>query len=164
MTNLKETQELNEKVNVRFKQYREAMTKKTGYSFAEFCKETGIPEVKFKDYENGDLWPDFTDLQKIGLNTGINLNWLVYRNGGMFGAREKDMEEMIQKIEADEKGRYADYKRLLKLMQEPGMEDLIFGMQNVFLNLLNTEDFASKLKEPGKLEEMLLENPTNNGI
>ena len=164
MTDSKETQELIEKVNVRFKQYRETMTKKTGYSFAEFCKETGIPEDKFQAYENGTLWPDIADLQKIGLNTGVNLNWLVYRNGGMFGAREKDMEEMIQKIEADEKGRYADYIRLLKLMQEPGMEDLIFGMQNVFLNLLNTEDFASKLKEPGKLEEMLHEIPTNNGI
>ena len=164
MADLKETQELNEKVNVRFKQYRETMTKEFGFSFAEFCKEIGIPEEKFKDYENGELWPDFTELQTIGLNTGVNLNWLVYRNGGMFGAREKDMEEMIQKIETDEKGRYADYKRLLKLMQEPGIEDLIFGMQNVFLNLVSTEDFASKLKEPGKLEEMLHENPTNNGI
>ncbi|MCK4764607.1 MAG: hypothetical protein KAW12_20575 [Candidatus Aminicenantes bacterium] len=160
MTGSKKTQELTEKVSVRFKQFREAMTTELDFNFAEFCKEIGIPEEKFKAYENGELWPDFTDLQKIGLNSGVNLNWLVYKNGGMFGAREKDMEEMIQKIEADEKGRYIDYKMLLKILQVPGMEDLIFGMQQAFLNFLSTTKFGSKLKKPGELEKMLFELPT----
>ncbi|MCK4763100.1 MAG: hypothetical protein KAW12_12970 [Candidatus Aminicenantes bacterium] len=160
MTNSKEKQELTERISVRFKQFREAISKEFGFSFAEFCTEIGIPEEKFKTYEKGDFWPDFADLQKIGLNTGVNLNWLVYRNGGMFGVREKDMEEMLQKIEADEQGRYVDYKMLLKLMQVPEMEDLIFGMQKVFLNFLSTSDFASRLKEPGELEKLLPKIPT----
>lgn len=157
MTKSSKTQETTENYGVRFKQFREAFSQQHGYSFSEFFKEIGIMKQRYLDYEKCNLWPDFIDLQRIGLNTGVNLNWLVYRNGSMFGAREKDMEEMIQKIEADENGRYADYKMLLKLMQVKGMEDLIFGMQSVFLNFLSTSDFVSKLKEPEEVKEMLPE-------
>lgn len=128
---------LRKEIGRRLKVFREEMMKRSNLSVSEFAGETGIPVAALRSYEDGLVYPDYADLVKIGKYYGLNLNWLLYENGGMFFTREKDMEEIIRYIEGDETGRYENYKMLLKSMQVPEMEDFIFYVHGVVVDLLS---------------------------
>ncbi|MFC2154861.1 hypothetical protein ACFLRB_00005, partial [Acidobacteriota bacterium] len=66
--------------------------------------------------------------------------------------REKDVEEIMRYIEADETGRYEHYKMLLKSMQVPEMQDFIFYAHGAVVDLLSRlEHEILRSKESTKL-------------
>jgi transcriptional regulator with XRE-family HTH domain len=145
MTTSNQKEDLKKDMGGRLKKCREEIMKIRKISFEEFAGEVDITVNKFKAYEAGRLYPGYKDLEKMGCSYGINLNWVIYRNGSMLFAREKDMEELTKKIEADESGRYEHYKMLLKSMQSPFMEDIIFSFHGALVDLLLK--LKNKLKE-----------------
>lgn len=143
---------LRKAIGRRLKVFRKEMMKRSNLSFSEFARETGVPVAGLKSYEAGLVYPEYADLVKIGRYYGLNLNWLLYENGGMFFTREKDMEEIMRFIESDETGRYENYKMLLKSMQVPEMEDFIFYVHGVVADLLSrVEHEILRSKESTKL-------------
>ena len=144
-TNQKEKEDLRKDLGGRLKKCREEIMKFRKISFEEFAGEVDIPVNKLKGYEKGRLYPDYGDLKKMAGHYGINVNWVISGHGCMLFSREKDMEEFINHIEANESGRYEHYKMLLKSMQSLYMEEIIFTFHGALVDLL------SKLED--KLEE-----------
>jgi hypothetical protein len=132
-----EKEDLKKIIGSRLKHFRTKVMKRSHISFSEYAREIDIPRGRLKIYEAGDEYPPFPDLVKMSRHHGLNLNWLFYENGGMFFAREKDMEEMIRHIEDNKTGRYEHYKMLLKSMQALPMEDFIFCVHGVVVDLLS---------------------------
>jgi len=137
MSDSKSDERLRKMIGRRLKVFRKEMMKRSNLSFSEFAGENEIPVDTLKSYEDGAVYPDYADLIKIGCYSGLNLNWLLYENGGMFFTREKDMEEILGYIEGDETGRYEHYKMLLKSMQVPAMQDFIFYVHGAVVDLLS---------------------------
>lgn len=132
-----EKEDLKKVIGSRLKHFRTKVMKISRVTFSEYAREIGIPRGRLKIYEAGEEYPPYPDLVKMSRHHGLNLNWLFYENGGMFFAREKDMEEMIRHIEDNKTGRYEHYKMLLKSMQAPQMEDFIFYVHGVVVDLLS---------------------------
>jgi len=152
MSDSNSDEKLRKAVGRRLKVFRKEMMKRSNLSFPEFAGETGIPVATLRSYEDGAVYPEYADLVKIGNYYGLNLNWLFNENGGMFFTREKDMEEIMRYIEADETGRYENYKMLLKSMQVLEMEDFIFYSHGVVVDLLSrVEHEILRSKESTKL-------------
>ncbi len=128
---------LKKEIGERLYEFRTKGMKELKENFEQFLKSTGVSIERFKTYEKGEEFPDIHDLQKICAECCLNLNWLIYGNGSMFSAREKDMEELIQHIEKNETRRYEDYKKLLKSMQVPEMEDFIFNVHEAVIDLVS---------------------------
>lgn len=116
-----------------YHELRTTISKQFNLTGEQFNDYVNIPKGIYHNFEFGEQLPDFQQLQTMGIRTGVNLNWLVYGNGSMFGAREKDMEELVQYIEANETGYYEEYKRLLKLLQCKPLEELFFRVINDIL-------------------------------
>ncbi|MCI0470045.1 MAG: hypothetical protein L0Y73_00130 [Candidatus Aminicenantes bacterium] len=131
-----EKEDLKKIIGSRLKHFRTKVMKLSRVTFSEYAGEIGIPAGRLKIYEAGEEYPAYIDLVKMSRHHGLNLNWLFYENGGMFFAREKDMEEMIRRIEDNKTGHYEHYKMLLKSMQAPEMEDFIFYLHGLVVDLL----------------------------
>lgn len=142
MSETKMKPELSKEIGPRLKAFRQEIMKRSRITFSEFCKEVDIPVKTFESYEKGVDSPGHDDLVKISRCHGLNLNWLYNENGGMFFGREKDMEEMIRYIESDATGRYEHYLMLLKSMQVPEMEDFVFYVHGVVVDLLSRVEHA----------------------
>lgn len=152
MSDSNSDERLRKAVGNRLRVFRKDIMKRSNLSFAEFADESDIPLAALRSYETGAVYPDYADLVKIGNYYGLNLNWLFYENGGMFFVREKDMEELLRYIEDDKTGRYEHYKMLLKSMQVPEMEDFIFYVHGVVVDLLSrVEHEIRRSKESTKL-------------
>ena len=142
-----DTKDLSQKVCRRLKDFIGTIKKKDNLSLDEFAKEVNIPPERLKSYEKGEIYPDLNDLVKISQYRGLNLNWLLCENGGMFFAREKDMETAIQRIEDNGNGRYEDYLRLLNSMGHVEVEDLVLDFYNDIANFLVRLEHKTKGKE-----------------
>ncbi len=59
-----------------------------GEKRADFCRDVGISERTFGDYERGDSLPDAETLNKLAKYRNINLNWLITGEGEMFGSSD----------------------------------------------------------------------------
>ena len=147
MSEIKRRNDLKLKIGRRLKDFIDIVRKKDNLSLAEFAKEVNIPSDRLKWYEKGEIYPDSNDLVKISHYQGLNLNWLLCENGGMFLAREKDMEAVIQRIEDNTNGRYENYLRLLRSMDHVEMEDLVLDFYVSIANFLVRLDHNAKGKK-----------------
>lgn len=81
--------------NERFRAFRAALvSEKTGkkVTLKEMSEVIGIPLSSISKYEQGIIKPGVEILQKIGKKYGVNLNWLVFEEGGIFVAEDKNLE------------------------------------------------------------------------
>ncbi len=58
-----------------------------------FARQLDITERSLGNYERGDRVPDSVFLEKIRLNSGVNLNWLLTGEGAMKQAKDKTSPE-----------------------------------------------------------------------
>ena len=185
MTTKKIDRELRETIGGKLKKFREAVMQNSNMTFEEYSIDVKIPVDVLNAYESGERFPEYADLFKICQETGLNLNWLIYDNGSMFFCREKETEDIMRHIEENTTGQYDHYLILLKNMQFPEMEALIFHLHNVIIDFLSnlekkikkdkkaislltelTEDVnynpLKYLSEQSRLYEMLIRNSGNN--
>jgi len=150
MTTKKNDRELRETIGGKLKKFREAVMQNSNMTFEEYCNDIKISMELLTAYESGERFPEYEDLFKICQETGLNLNWLIYDNGSMFFCREKETEDIMRHIEENTTGQYDHYLILLKNMQFPEIEALIFHLHNVII------DFLSNLEKKSKKEKKVM--------
>lgn len=139
--------ELREAIGAKLKKFRQVVMKDSNMTFDDYSLDVNIPVAELSAYERGESFPEYGHLVKIAEETGLNLNWLIYNNGSMFFCREQEMEEIIRRIEENEKGLYDHYKIMLKNMQNHTMEVFIFHIHDIIIN------FLSKLEQQIKKDK-----------
>ena len=123
---LKES-ELKKAVGLRFKQFREFIEK----SQAELAEELHLKKYMISNIEKGKIFPCFHLQQYLFNHYQLDLNWLYMGSGEMIiTTGEKSINDHVRKITShmDENDpKYEKYAELVRLMNIPAIENIIFA-------------------------------------
>ena len=126
MSNLSEERASRVEYGRRLKYFREEVMKKFKISFAEFAGRVNVQLDLLKSYESGDLTLGLKELEKISHTFCLNIHWLATGRGSRYVIKDEEMIGLLYKILIKKNGSYENYKKLLKSMRDPEIEDLIF--------------------------------------
>lgn len=110
----------------RFLLFRKAIEK----TIKELAFELRTKEATLNGIESGTVYPEITILHFLRKEYGLNINWLLTKEGKMF-ERERPQEK--------KESVYEKYAELIELMRVPAVEQAINAALTQILALLELE-------------------------